>query len=1014
MSYLDLFLKVLVDHEESDVVIFCKARHQISPVRSSEVEFFCHKDVLKRCCSVFADADEFDTLSGANRDGAALQGRPRRRFELWAEDDVVFEVLRYIYCGAIFFPMGFRARFAHFLAVVDFLGIEDMAERIDDLIELGPNFVGRALPRTSIFAEVGLQQWLQDLQREDLVLFLQDDLVASTLDHGVGAVGFSLLCSLITQLLHLRPQDLTMEALGERLYGRLANFGCHQTQDERGIYCNEGRALHLPAPVIYVDLGSNCIRSVNVPGKESVSKAQPFGPEAEANRRLQVKSSLLRLCTAVSTGAEPTPSTSSSSGAAAGTSQSSTARSAGRLFHRGSPIPDDASLDLFQKDCQPHHHHPLVVFRESAEGQHLFDTSLQRERRSSVHNTSSLAAVLDRLVNEAHRRHLANARNTSEESRTGGDLPHQVLEVRFPSHHALLNELDLIRDVDENNEPVLKVLAVKEAGGRSSRTGLRRGCKIYSVLPDDLVLDALTAAMVPFHRQGPGQRIFTTATWTSLRELSITAQPPSDSVSLHFEDRPFGFSWYQEDDDIVISGLKEGGFANASQQVKSGMRLQSISYARLQDPIISKVGMIQALRDTEKPATLTFGWRPTKKTFQAEALLGLKFEERTTREGKAVVVISEAPSHHPLFGYEYVNNAWELLAVEASSGKLIKTITSLSDLPARFLQHEVTLRFVEPPDLFETVPLDRYCGSNGSSTLEEWHRSSTQILQNLPWAEFEHTQLGELHCFHLRSRSTQRSSAENNSMDDIVSVFQAADALDSESEVEPSRSDASASSISGRPYSSASHQSHFNDYLLRGHIQQMFQNRNENSTTRATYRQRILDMFRNNINPQSQEQLLPLNRRPSHSIYLSPKPEHFLEIAFCAAATNSSSDSKTPVQETAVKGSGMHIQAVLLGQLPVLSAWSEELLRVASQTSLLAAEIREAFEAIGSVSPSGSSWRRTAVVAVRICPDGSGNSPIWESSEDSTWLGALILGESITQILFRLSLLAGQGFPVEG
>lgn len=416
MSYQDLFLKVLIDHEESDVVIFCKARQQSFPVRSSEVEFFCHKDVLKRCCSVFADADEFDTLSGANHHAAALQGRSRRRFELWADDDVVFEVLRYIYCGAIFFPMGFRARFAHFLAVVDFLGIEDMAERKDDTLEVGPNFVGRALPRTSMFAEIGLQQWLQDLQREDLVSFLQDDLVAGTLDHGVGAVGFSLLCSLITQLLHLRPQDLTTEALGESLYRRLANFGCHQTSD--GIYGNDVWTLHLPAPVIYVDLGSNSIRSVNVPGKESVAKAQPFGPDAEASRKLQVPSRVLRLRTAFLTGTEPSQSAPLSPPEVEGTSQSSSARSSGRLFHKGTPIPADASRDLFQKDGQPPHR-PVVIFRESADGQHLFYTSLQRERRRSADSSSRLAVQLDRLVDQAHRRHVAKEQSTTEENQTG-------------------------------------------------------------------------------------------------------------------------------------------------------------------------------------------------------------------------------------------------------------------------------------------------------------------------------------------------------------------------------------------------------------------------------------------------------------------------------------------------------------------------------------------------------------------------------------------------------------------
>ncbi|CAE8621230.1 unnamed protein product, partial [Polarella glacialis] len=244
MSGQDLFLRILVQHEESDVFVVCRAHRQGSreaPPRGQEVGFYCHSSVLKRRCSVFADAAEFESLGAANQvqdcavsSVSGAESRKRRRFELWSDDDIVFEVLRYIYCGAVYFHLGFRARFAQFLSVIDFLGIEDMAERQEGSPESisvagRPNFVGRALPALSIFSEPGIKQWLRDLQTEDILLFLQDELISGTLDHGVGAVGFSILCSFLTKLIELRPQDLTVEVLGQNLYRRLANFGCHQS-----------------------------------------------------------------------------------------------------------------------------------------------------------------------------------------------------------------------------------------------------------------------------------------------------------------------------------------------------------------------------------------------------------------------------------------------------------------------------------------------------------------------------------------------------------------------------------------------------------------------------------------------------------------------------------------------------------------------------------------------------------------------------------------------------------------
>ena len=47
----------------------------------------------------------------------------------------MFEVLRYLYCGAVFFPLGFRTRFAEFLNVIDYMGLVCDAPTEEEILQ---------------------------------------------------------------------------------------------------------------------------------------------------------------------------------------------------------------------------------------------------------------------------------------------------------------------------------------------------------------------------------------------------------------------------------------------------------------------------------------------------------------------------------------------------------------------------------------------------------------------------------------------------------------------------------------------------------------------------------------------------------------------------------------------------------------------------------------------------------------------------------------------------------------
>lgn len=183
-------------HSASDVVLVCTGEggHRGCGPNwpSRPVEFHCHRAALARRCGLFAGMSTFEDLAGSV---------VAARIEVPARDDVVFEVLRYVYCGTVFLPFGFRKRFAEFLRVLDYLGIEDMVEMSR----------GGGSASSSIFAEPSVREFLRDVGPEYLSTMLRDDACGLT-------VGFSVrraLLAKVTELRSLQHQQRQQQLLAE-------------------------------------------------------------------------------------------------------------------------------------------------------------------------------------------------------------------------------------------------------------------------------------------------------------------------------------------------------------------------------------------------------------------------------------------------------------------------------------------------------------------------------------------------------------------------------------------------------------------------------------------------------------------------------------------------------------------------------------------------------------------------------------------------------------------------------
>lgn len=665
----DYFMRITCVHPDSDAVIACRPgpRRPVLDL-SARVEFYCHRHILSRRCAVFADAAEFESLS------FAVEGR-RTRIELSADEDIVFEVLRFVYCGAIYFPLGFRARFAQFLTVVDFLGIEEMAERmgLEDL----------PAPGLSVFDEPGVEQWLQDLPTEDVLGFLREGgILGSSSARGTDAVGFSLRRRFLTRLVTLRPQDLTVDVLGEHLYRRLVHAGSPMTP-----YGPLGRnRLHLPGTVIYAELGGvGVVRCANLGGLEPVSSAAA----------LDVRP--------------------------------------GRLWHANKLLDAKATRASLLGDEGPPPWE-VVTFLEGIEGWRAFDSTLRRAETRTLNERQSFFHAMSWLVQNAQ----AVGQNAAEQR--------NHVEVTYRDPHELKFDLILCQDsdLDANAQAHMVVLAVRP-GGPADRAGLTTGWVLAKQPPE------LTVGAPPPGHAAP----FTAASWSPLQNLFSELRAPSHlSLMATFDARPFGFSWTQEGDFIVIREVRQNGRA-MQQGVYRGMVLRSFT-PEGEARITGVNHLMEALRGVQTKVSMVFGWRQGRKCVTTSTLAGLTFEDADFGQaspgdgsgaGGSVptkgVVVSNVPVGHPATR-DGIGPGWQLLNSTADGLAWdVSPYVSIDQLPAKLRSPSLTLQFSAPHPLGKLLPLDE--PHDQLVPPDAWESVARgAVLKAVPWVSLERSDLGPL------------------------------------------------------------------------------------------------------------------------------------------------------------------------------------------------------------------------------------------------------------------------------
>lgn len=656
LAAFDSFMRITGPHPESDAVIACRPgpRRPVADI-PSKVEFFCHRRILSRRCAVFVDAAEFESLS------FAAEGR-RARIELNADEDIVFEVLRFVYCGAIYFPLGFRARFAQFLTVVDFLGIEEMAER--NGLEHSPS------PGFSVFDEPGLEQWLQDLPTEDVLTFLRDGGILGSTARGSDAIGFNLRRRFLTRLVALRPQDLTVDVLGEHLYRRLVQAGSTMTPcGSLGQF-----RLHLPGTVIYAELGGfGLVRCANLGGLESVSASAPDsrpGRLWHANKLLDAKAT------------------------------------------RASLIGDDGPPPW-----------EVVTFLEGMEGWRAFDSTLRRAETRTREERLSFFDSMKWLLSAAQ-----SVGQTAAEQRTH-------VEVTYRDPHELKFDLILCQDsdLDANSQAHMVVLAVRP-GGAAERAGLTTGWVLCGQPPE------LTVGAPPPGHAAP----FTAASWSPLQNLFSELRAPANlHLETRFDARPFGFSWTQEGDFIVIREVRQNGRA-MQQGVYRGMVLRSFTPEGEAD-ITGVSQLMEALRGDQAQVRMVFGWRQGRKFVTTSTLAGLTFDQAEVGhlEGATPqVIVSHVPVGHPATR-DGIGPGWQLVNSTDCMAWDVSPYVSMDQLPAKLRSPSLTLQFTGPHPLGKLLPLDEPHGQVvPPDTWESIARGA--VLRAVPWVSLQRSDIGPL------------------------------------------------------------------------------------------------------------------------------------------------------------------------------------------------------------------------------------------------------------------------------
>ncbi|CAE8628522.1 unnamed protein product [Polarella glacialis] len=104
-------------------------------------------------------------------------------------------------------------------------------------------------------------------------------------------------------------------------------------------------------------------------------------------------------------------------------------------------------------------------------------------------------------------------------------------------------------------------------------------------------------------------------------------------------------------------------------------------------------------------------------------------------------------------------------------------------------------------------------------------------------------------------------------------------------------------------------------------------------------------------------------------------------------------------------------EVYVLGYIPNSCRMSDQRIRVARPSDAIAWEIRQALAATGLQPSHGAAVQRIVVMAVRRCLGHEDLRPGEASTEAAQvhrgWIGGLLLGESVSQVLYRWALFDG-------
>lgn len=217
-SSVQSFLKIRHMHNGSDLQIIC--RKFSSGDHHERVTFYVHREVLMQKCAFFADRQNFVVVSGNVSQRSYQNVHQPAAFEEITEydDDMVYEVLRFVYTGMLCPPYGFSRRALQLLKLIDYLGVFDMAERNSEL----PNIV-----RDPVITNLLRSMYIEGVDSADRIRTVEELCKGNLL-------GFQLKRALAIRLLEVQPGFVTPALQQELIDGGLldsSSFSLPETTD---------------------------------------------------------------------------------------------------------------------------------------------------------------------------------------------------------------------------------------------------------------------------------------------------------------------------------------------------------------------------------------------------------------------------------------------------------------------------------------------------------------------------------------------------------------------------------------------------------------------------------------------------------------------------------------------------------------------------------------------------------------------------------------------------------------